>query len=78
VRVGDVVRAVEGPIAIADPREDDASGDLTSRSVLDEAFDELSRNVEACFDDFTMEDLCARGEESGRRRKPPRRYVYVI
>ena len=78
IRVGDVVRALEGPIRIADPSEDRDEGDATSRAITDEAFEELSSSIDACFDSITIEDLCERGEANGVRRKPPRRYVYSI
>jgi DNA-binding IscR family transcriptional regulator len=53
-------------------------GDATSRAVTEEAFAEVSRRIEACFDEVTIEDLCERGEALGYRRRPPSRYVYVI
>jgi Rrf2 family protein len=78
IRLGDVVRALEGPIRISDPAEDRDEGDATSRAITDEAFEELSSSIDACFDSITIEDLCERGEASGVRRRPPRRYVYSI
>lgn len=82
IRLGDIVRALEGPIELApkgDAAEPDPSGgDATSRVVAEEAFAEVSRRVEACFDAVTIESLCERGEALGFRRKPPNRYVYVI
>ena len=78
IRLGDVIRAVEGPIAISLPREDArAGGDPTSRAVTEEAFQELSDRIEACFDAVTIQALCDKGEASGLR-KNARRYVYVI
>ena len=79
IRMGDVVRALEGPIRISSPRDEaKESGDATSRAVTEEVFHELSESIEGCFDAITIEDLCERGEANGVRRKPPRRYVYVI
>jgi Rrf2 family transcriptional regulator, iron-sulfur cluster assembly transcription factor len=78
IRLGDVVRALEGPIRISDPMEDRDEGDATSRAITNEAFEELSSSIDACFDSVTIEDLCERGEASGVRRRPPRRYVYSI
>jgi Rrf2 family protein len=76
IRLGDIVRALEGAIELA-PSESDA-GDATSRAVTDEAFADVSRRIEACFDAVTIEALCERGEAMGFRRKPPSRYVYVL
>ena len=78
IRLGDIVRALEGPIAVSSPKDEQAEGDATSRAVTEEAFDEVSKRIEACFDDVTIETLCERGEALGYRRRPPSRYVYVI
>ena len=78
IRVGDVVRALEGSITISSPKEDREGGDATSLAVTEEVFEELSASIEGCFDAITLEDMCERGEASGLRRKPPKRYVYVI
>lgn len=79
IRLGDIVRALEGPIELS-PKADggEAEGDATSRAVVEEAFADVSRRIEACFDGVTIETLCERGEALGFRRKPPNRYVYVI
>ncbi len=79
IRLGDVVRALEGPIIISTPKTDrPEEGDATSRAITEDAFEELSVSIEACFDSITIEELCERGEASGVRRQPPRRYVYSI
>ncbi len=85
IRLGDIVRALEGPIALV--REGD--GELpkkrgrpvlppVERTVTDEAFDDLSTQIEACFDAITIAALVERGEALGQRRRPPAGYVYVI
>ncbi len=78
IRVGDIVRALEGPIVLAGEAEDDGNGDETSRVVTESVFSELSESIEACFDAITIQDLCDRGDAHGVRRAPPRRYVYSI
>jgi len=79
IRVGDIIRALEGPVILGDPRKiDDNAGDATSRAVTDEAFEDLAEQIEACFDSKTIEDLCERGEALGYRRRAPGKYVYVI
>jgi Rrf2 family protein len=78
IRLGDIVRALEGPIAVSSPKDEHREGDATSRAVTEQTFAEVSRRIEACFDDVTIEDLCERGEALGYRRRPPSRYVYVI
>lgn len=73
--VGDVVRAIEGPIALA---ERELRGRGTSHEVLREVLDGLSRRIEACFDELTVADLCARAEHLGVAKGAPARYVYAI
>lgn len=77
IRLGDIIRALEGPIVLGGA-DGDSGGDQTSRVVTENAFSELSDNVEACFDAFTIQDLCDRAEAHDQRRAPPRRYVYSI
>ena len=78
IRVGDIVRALEGPLVLAGGTDSNGDGDETSRAVTDEVFAELSTRIEACFDAVTIQDLCDRGDAHGVRRAPPRRYVYSI
>jgi Rrf2 family protein len=77
IRLGDIIRALEGPVILgsADP---EGQGDETSHVVTENAFSELSDNVEACFDALTIQDLCDRADAHDQRRAPPRRYVYSI
>jgi Rrf2 family protein len=84
IRLGDIVRALEGPIALV--REGDGEAPkkaarptpVLERSVTDEAFDALSERIEACFDSVTIASLVERGEALGQRRRPPAGYVYAI
>lgn len=78
IRVGDIVRALEGPVTLAGATAGDGTGDETSRAVTEEVFEELSTRIEGCFDAITIQDLCDRGDAHGVRRAPPRRYVYSI
>jgi Rrf2 family iron-sulfur cluster assembly transcriptional regulator len=80
VRLGDVIRALEGPITLGerDPagRRLEPAGD--SRRVTEAVFRDLSARVEACFDAVTIADLCARASELGLSRPSAQRNVYVI
>jgi len=78
IRMGDIVRALEGPITLGGGDANGGDGDETSRIVTENAFSELSESIEACFDAITIQDLCDRGDAHGVRRAPPRRYVYSI
>ncbi len=80
IRLGDVVRALEGPISLGDrevgPKRTQPSTD--SRRVTEIVFRDLSTRVEACFDEVTIADVCTRAEEQGLKRPGAQRYVYVI
>ena len=80
IRLGDVVRALEGPISLGDrelgPKRTQPSSD--SRRVTEIVFRDLSTRVEACFDEVTIADVCTRAEEQGLKRPGAQRYVYVI
>ncbi len=71
VRLGDVLRAVEGPVALAPQPSRTIRKDrhhvADMREVADAFLADLGRSVERCFDDVTLRDLCARGEELGLR-----------
>jgi Rrf2 family protein len=79
IRLGDVVRALEGPITLGE-REPGGrrSSPTDSRRVTESVFRDLSSKVEACFDAVTVADLCERAEELGLRRPGTQRHVYVI
>jgi Rrf2 family protein len=80
IRLGDIVRALEGPIMLGErepgARKAQPTGD--SRRVTETVFRDLSSRVEACFDAVTIADVCGRAEELGLRRPGSQRYVYVI
>lgn len=66
VKLGDILRAVEGPVVLTAPSRKRSEPDITDVVLAD-----LSRSVERCFDVITLQDLCARSE----RRRPPAPYV---
>jgi Rrf2 family transcriptional regulator, iron-sulfur cluster assembly transcription factor len=80
IRLGDVIRALEGPIVLGE-REGSArrpGPGSDARRVAESIFRDLSNRVEACFDGLTIADICARAEETGLRRPGSQRNVYVI
>jgi Rrf2 family protein len=77
IRIGDVVRALEGPITITGREEEPKTSAVDGKDVTDAVFRELSRRIEGCFDGVTIADMCRRGDELGLR-KVRERYVYVI
>jgi Rrf2 family protein len=77
--VGDVVRALEGPITVyAAGDEGNEGGDAASIAVTEGAFRDLSARIESCFNEVSLEDLCERAQREGVRRPGAGGYVYVI
>ncbi len=76
IRLGDVVRALEGPIMLGERERRSPSHD--ARFVTESVFQDLSNQVEACFDAVTIADICARANQLGLERPGAHRYVYVI
>jgi len=74
MRVGDVLRAVEGPVVLAatPPKKKPHDADVPDAVLAD-----LSRSVEQCFDGVTIQDIVARGERLALTNKKPRA-PYVI
>lgn len=74
VRLGDIIRATEGPISLGS-----IEGKLRSagHDVLRQTLASLSREVEACFDHISLAELCQSAENEGVSRAPSR-YVYAI
>lgn len=74
VRLGDVLRAVEGPVVLAQAKKKAADADVPDAVLAD-----LSRSVEQCFDGVTIQDIVARGERlaiaSLASKKPRAPYV---
>lgn len=73
--LGDVVRAIEGPIALA---VGEFRNRGSSNELLRDVLEALSQKIEACFDEVSVADLCARAERLGVARTSSARYVYAI
>jgi Rrf2 family protein len=79
IALGDVVRALEGPIALGE-REPGTRGRPggETRRVVQSVLEDLSSRVEGCFDAVSIADVCERAEQLGIRRPGSQRYSYVI
>lgn len=64
ITMGDVVRALEGSaFAVTRAEERDAARDPIASVLVD-----LSHDVERCFDQISLADICDKGERFGMRR----------
>ena len=82
VRLGDVVRAIEGPVQLSDTGEARGGNKpkeaLDSRRVSDDVFEKLSVEIERCLDSISIADMCTRAGELGINKPISRAHVYVI
>lgn len=81
VTIGQVLRAVEGPQALAIPLSGGrkpGSGERSVSPITDTIWKELSEKVAACFDAITFEDLCKKGQALGLARGSTDAYMYFI
>jgi Rrf2 family protein len=83
ITLGDVVRAVQGPIELIAPEDDqrtdgDRSREARSKLVPASIWKELAQKIRACFDGVTIKDLCQRGEALGIHRGDGQPHMYFI
>jgi Rrf2 family iron-sulfur cluster assembly transcriptional regulator len=79
IRVGDVIRALEGPVRLlGQQRKSETAVESSSFEVAEAVFKGLSSNIEACLDSVTVADMCRQAEALGIARRPPPAYVYAI
>ena len=79
IKLGDVVRAVEGPIDLGAPEGDTSSpSDAPSVAVTEDVFRDLAARIEACLDQVTVADLLVRAEAVGLRARRRGGPSYVI
>ena len=78
IRLGDIVRALEGPTFFASADANAPAGDPGSREITETTFNALAAAVDDALNAQTLAQLCANAEEAGVRRGASRRYVYSI
>jgi Rrf2 family protein len=77
ITLGDVVRAVQGPIELL-VSDEDSPPSGNGQAVPATIWKELAQKVGACFDGVSIKDLCARGEALGILRGEPAPHMYFI
>jgi Rrf2 family transcriptional regulator, iron-sulfur cluster assembly transcription factor len=80
ITLGDVIRAVQGPIDLL-AADDDArprNGARRSKEVPAGIWRELAAKVSNVFDGVTIRDLCQRGEKLGIHRGDGQPHMYFI
>jgi Rrf2 family protein len=78
IRIGDITRAVEGPVRVLPAARDAALAATSSYRVAEATLNAVSASVEAQLDAVTIADMCAEAEALGIARRPAPAYVYAI
>jgi Rrf2 family protein len=82
ITLGDIVRALQGPIeemfVVVDDEEGAGEPPVTSRQVTGAVWRELADHVTGWFDGATIADLVSRGEEAGLPRVGAGQPMYFI
>jgi Rrf2 family transcriptional regulator, iron-sulfur cluster assembly transcription factor len=80
ISVGDVLRITDGPVELAGTEEEEqlGAGLTSSRQVTESVFEDLSTQVQSCFDQISLGTLCERAEALGLAKPGAARQVYMI
>jgi Rrf2 family transcriptional regulator, iron-sulfur cluster assembly transcription factor len=78
ITLGDVIRAVQGPIELLTSADEAPPGVRVSKQVPADIWRELAQRVSGVFDSVTIRDLCSRGEALGINRGDGQPHMYFI
>jgi Rrf2 family iron-sulfur cluster assembly transcriptional regulator len=77
ISLGDVIRALEGPVAVMLAADDERSR-RGGPDAIAAVFRDVATGVERCFDAVTIADVCDRGASLGLAKKARERTSYAI
>ncbi len=77
ISLGDVFRALEGPIVVCSSEEEAREG-RADEDAPAAVFKELAVSIASCFDSISIADICDKGTSFGLRRRGRERATYVI
>ncbi|MEM6962524.1 MAG: Rrf2 family transcriptional regulator [Myxococcota bacterium] len=78
VSLRDIVYAVEGPLGIGDPDESVDCERTSSRAITKMILAELSKRVEECLSEVSIQSICDRGNGTSHGPKGIPGYAYTI
>lgn len=78
ILLGDIVRALEGPVRIMPAARDEELAQTSSFRVAEQTLNDVSSSIDACLNAVTIADMCQRAEAMGIVRRPPPAYNYAI
>ena len=70
IKLGDVIRALEGSISVCGARSNRGCGDATGRDIVDDTLEHISQQISDCFDALTIQDLCDKAEALCLNKRP--------
>jgi Rrf2 family protein len=76
IRLGDILRLTEGSIVLTEAGQQIPGP--SCRHALELTFEDLAAQIEACFDNVTLADMCARAQRLGVPKPGEQRYTYSI
>ncbi len=77
ISLGDVIRALEGPVAVM-LAADDARSRRRGPDAIAAVYRDVAAGVEKCFDGVTIADVCDRGTSIGVRKKTRERPSFAV
>lgn len=78
ISLGDVVRAVQGPIDLLSVEGEKAQRRSDEKSIWPNIWSEIGEKIGAVFDGVTIKDLCQRGQALGIHRGDGQPHMYFI
>lgn len=78
IRLGDVIRAIEGPVALAPGEPVEAPLPGAGFTAVQQTLEEVSAEVDACLDQVHLGDMAERARALGVDSGPGSAYVYAI
>lgn len=78
IRLGDVIRAAQGPVSLVPEALDSNAQATTSIQVMQHVLRDMGEQIDACLDAVNLESMCDQAREQGLDTPPSAPYVYSI
>lgn len=78
IRLGDVIRAAQGPLCLMQDADPGADAATTSVQIMGLVLQQLSDQIDACLDAVTLQDMCDQARARGLSDRGRAPYVYSI
>lgn len=78
VRLGDIIRAIEGPLSLVNPAPQSGTRPSAGLLVMQDVLGEVARRIDACLDETTLAEMVERADALDVDSGQPSAYVYAI